>query len=265
MDKYLKLLWEYRGFVLATVVREFQLKHKRSLLGGIWSILNPLSMIVIYTVIFSQIMKAKLPDVESVYGYSIYLCAGIIFWGLFAEMIGRFQVLFIDNANILKKLKFPRLTLPIIVMISALLNVSIILGIFFIFLLVTGQYQFYSVLAVLPVLLVQLIFTVGLGVVLSVLNVFFRDVGQFFSIMMQFWFWLTPIVYPVTILPEGIQNIVLTWNPMAPLISAYQKIFVYGVWPELETLYTPLFTGLLLCFLGFRLYLRHSAEIVDEL
>lgn len=222
-------------------------------------------MIVIYTVIFSQIMKAKLPGVESIYGYSVYLCAGIIFWGLFAEMMARFQTLFLDNGNILKKLNFPRLTLPIIIILSSLLNVSIILGIFFIFLLFTGQFPTSSILAVMPVLLVQLIFTVGLGMSLSILNVFFRDIGQFFTIIVQFWFWLTPIVYPIKILPDAIQKILLTWNPIAPLMSAYQTIFVYATMPKWDSLLIPLLAGLLLCIFGLSLYLKHSADIVDEL
>ena len=265
MNKYLMPLWQYRGFILASVLREFQLKHKSAMLGGLWSILNPLSMIVIYTVIFSQIMKAKLPGVESMYGYSVYLCAGIIFWGLFAEMMARFQSLFLDNANILKKLSFPRLTLPIIVILSGLLNMSIILGIFYLFLLLTGQFFACSILALIPVLLVQLIFTVGLGMSLSVLNVFFRDIGQLFTIIVQFWFWLTPIVYPIAILPDVIQKVVLTWNPMAPLMNAYQTIFVYGVTPDWGSLLPSLLVGLALCFLGLALYMKHSAEIVDEL
>ncbi len=265
MNKYLKPLWQYRDFILASVARDFQLKHRNSILGSVWSILNPLSMIVIYTVIFSQIMKAKLPGVESMYGYSVYLCSGIIFWGLFAEMMTRFQTLFIDNANVLKKLNFPRLTLPIITVFSSLLNVSIIIGIFFVFLLLTGQFPDYTILAVIPVLLVQLIFTVGLGMSLSVLNVFFRDIGQLFTIIVQFWFWLTPIVYPITILPKVIQKIVLTWNPIAPLMNAYQTIFVYGTMPEWDELLTPLLAGLLLCFFGLKLYVKHSADIVDEL
>lgn len=265
MKNSLKILWQYRNFILASVSREFQLKHRNSILGSIWSILNPLSMIVIYTVIFSQIMKAKLPDNDSMYAYSVYLCAGIIFWGLFAEMIGRFQSLFLDNANIIKKLNFPRLTLPIIAVLSSLLNFAIILGLFLVFLLLTGQLPGGAILAVIPVLIVQLLLSVGLGMMLGVLNVFFRDIGQLFTIIVQFWFWLTPIVYPIVILPESVRPILMAWNPMASIIGSYQTIFVYGQIPNWSSLVTPLVVGIVLCVIGLKLYIKHSSDMVDEL
>ena len=134
----LQAVWNFRGFVLGSVRREYQLRYRGTMLGIAWTVLQPLAMILIYTVIFTQVMKAKLPGVEGTFSYSIYLCAGIITWGLFAEIIQRSQSVFLDNANLLKKLSFPRLTLPVIVVASALLNFSIIFGLFMLFLLVTG-------------------------------------------------------------------------------------------------------------------------------
>ena len=91
-----------------------------------WAVINPLAMITVYTVIFSQIMRAKLPNIDSTFAYSIYLCAGIITWGLFSEIVNKGQNVFIDNANLLKKISFPRLCLPVIVVTTALINFSII-------------------------------------------------------------------------------------------------------------------------------------------
>lgn len=258
-------LWQYRTFILASVRREFQLKYQNSILGALWTVLNPLAMIVIYTVIFSQVMKAKLPENDSIYAYSVYLCAGIIAWGLFSEIIGRCQNLFLENANVLKKLSFPRLTLPIIVVLSALLNFSIIGGIFLAFLVLTGQLVGWSILYVIPVLAIQLLFAIGLGMSLGILNVFFRDVGHLFTIVMQFWFWLTPIVYPSAILPDIVRSIIMTWNPMAAIIAAYQTIFVYGTPPDWNSLIIPLISGFAVLFLGLHLYRKHAHEIVDEL
>ncbi len=258
-------LWRYRSFIISSVRREFQLKYQNSLLGTAWTILNPLAMIIIYTIIFSQIMQAKLPNSESFYAYSIYLCTGIIAWGLFAEILGRLQNLFLENANILKKLNFPRLTLPIIVVLSGLLNFAIIASLFLIFLLWTGQLPGNAILFVVPVLIVQLLFSVGLGISLGILNVFFRDIGHLFTIIIQFWFWLTPIVYPATILPETIRMSLMIINPMAPIISSYQTIFVYGTQPDWLTLIIPLVVGIIMMFAGLHLYVKHAHEIVDEL
>jgi lipopolysaccharide transport system permease protein len=113
--------------------------------------------------------------------------------------------------------------------------------------------------------LIQIAFAIGLGVSLGVLNVFFRDVGQLFTVVLQFWFWLTPIVYPASILPEAARNILLGWNPMAPLIAGYQDIFVLGHWPDWESLLMPTVLATLLCVLALRLFRKHSGEMADEL
>lgn len=260
----LNALWAYRGFIFGSVKREFQLKYRNSLLGAAWTVLNPLAMIVVYTVIFSQVMKAKLPGVDNDFAYSIYLCAGTLTWGLFAEIVGRGQTIFLDNANLLKKMSFPRMTLPVIVVFNALVNFGIIFGLFLLFLLLAGFWPGLVVLAAIPLLLIQLLFAVGLGVTLGVLNVFFRDVGQFFGIFLQFWFWLTPVVYPANILPDPIKSF-MEYNPMYPMVGGYQAILVTGQWPDWVSLTYPLILGLVLCSLGMRLFRQHAGEMVDEL
>ncbi len=257
-------VWNYRGFVLGSVKREFQTRYRNSLLGAAWTILNPLSMIIVYTVIFSQLMKARLPGVENSLAYGIYLCAGILAWGFFAEVIGRSQSVFLEHANLIKKLSFPRICLPLIVVLNAGVNFAIIFALFLGFLLVTQSFPGWAVLGVIPVLLIQIAFSIGLGIILGVLNVFFRDVGQFVGIFLQFWFWFTPIVYPLSILPEGIQPLIDA-NPLAPLIAAYQGIFVYGHWPDWSALWPTALLAVALCLLGMRLFRKRSGEMVDEL
>jgi len=265
MSTLVSALWSYRGFVAGSVKREFQSKYRNSLLGAAWTVLNPLAMIVVYTVIFSQVMKAKLPGVDSTFAYSIYLCAGLLTWGLFAEIVGRAQNIFLEHANLMKKLSFPRMTLPVIVVFSALLNFGITIGLFLAFLLLTGNWPGWAVLGAIPVLIVQILFAIGLGITLGVLNVFFRDVGQFFGIALTFWFWLTPIVYPASILPERARDFLLGWNPMAPIMAAYQGIFVAGAWPDWSSLLMPCVAAVLLSLLGLRLFRKRVGEMVDEL
>lgn len=257
-------LWAYRGFILGSVKREFQLKYRNSLLGAAWVLLQPLAMILVYTVIFSQVMRAKLPGVESTFGYSIFLCAGILTWGLFSEIATRSQNMFLENANLLKKLNFPRLCLPVTAVTTALLNFSIIFGLFTAFLLISGNFPGWAYLALLPLLGILVMFAAGLGIVLGVLNVFFRDVGQFFGIFITFWFWLTPIVYPPSILPERVQAL-MAMNPMASLMAAMQGVLVRGEWPQWGSLLYPFVLALALCLLGLRLFRRRAGEMVDEL
>lgn len=260
----LKALWAYRGFILGSVKREFQSKYRNSLLGAAWNIINPLAMIIVYTVIFAQVMRAKLPGVESTFAYSIYLCAGILTWGLFAEMVGRGQNMFLENANLLKKISFPRITLPFIVMTNASLNFVIVFTLFLIFLVISGNFPGWVILATLPILLLQVAFAMGLGMVLGVLNVFFRDVGQFFGIFLTFWFWLTPIVYPISILPDALKPY-MAINPMASIVSAYQGILVSHQWPQWQTLWPTTLLAVLFCLFGLSLFKKNVGEMVDEL
>jgi lipopolysaccharide transport system permease protein len=254
----------YRGFIGGSVKREFQSKYRNSILGAAWTILNPLAMILVYTVIFSQVMRNRLAGVDTPYAYSIYLCAGVLTWNLFAEIATKGQAVFIDNAGLIKKLSFPRLCLPIIVVLNALLNFGIIFGLFTVFLLASGNFPGWPFLALVPLLLLQVTLAIGLGMVLGVLNVFFRDVGQFFNICLQFWFWFTPVVYPVTALPEDVRPL-LAWNPMAPLIMAYQDILVRQALPRWETLLPAAVLAVLLCALGMHLFKKRAGEMVDEL
>jgi len=260
----LRAIYRYRAFIFGSIFREFQSKYRNSLLGAFWTILNPLAMIVVYTLIFSQLMRARLPGVESSFSYSIYLCAGILTWGLFSEITHRCLQIFIDNATLLKKLSFPRMCLPLIVVGSALLNFGIIFSLFTLFLMLSGNFPGWSYLAILPVLVIQVLFAAGLGLTLGILNVFFRDVGQFFSVFIQFWFWLTPIVYPITILPEQIR----TWinlNPMTQLIGAYQNVLVHQRLPDWQSLWPIALVSMMLCVWSLYLFRRRSGEIVDEL
>jgi lipopolysaccharide transport system permease protein len=172
--------------------------------------------------------------------------------------------MFLDNANLLKKLSFPRLSLPVVVVLNASVNFLIVFGLFTVFLLVSGTFPGAAYVALVPVLLIEIAFAIGLGIVLGVLNVFFRDVGQFFTIFVQFWFWLTPIVYPRSILPARL----LPWlelNPMATLITACQGILVEGQWPSWQSLLPVAVLAVALCALGLRLFRRRSGEMIDEL
>lgn len=260
----LRGLWAYRGFVLGSVKREFQSKYANAMLGALWSVLSPLAMILVYTVIFSEVMRTRLPGAESGFAYSIYLCAGILTWGLFAEIVARGQNMFIEQANVIKKISFPRICLPVIVVLSSLVNFAIIFGLFLVFLVATGNFPGLVFAALLPVLAVQVLLAIGLAMIVGVLNVFFRDVGQFVTIAMQFWFWLTPIVYPASILPDEIRGM-LAWNPMVPLIEAYQSILVHGTAPDWQRVGLVALLALLLCVFGMRLFRKRAGEMVDEL
>ena len=151
-----------------------------------------------------------------------------------------------------------------IVVANALVSFVIVFALFTAFLVITGNFPGISYLAIFPVLLVMTLFAIGLGVTLGVLNVFFRDVGQFFGIVLNFWFWLTPIVYSVNILPDSVKS-AMRFNPMAPVIQSFQVVLVQRVWPDWQALWLPAVLGIVLCLFGMGLFRKHAGEMVDEL
>jgi lipopolysaccharide transport system permease protein len=262
--RIIRLLWAYRGFILSSVGREFQLKYRNSLFGPSWVVINPVAMIVVYTIIFSQVMRARLPGLDASFAYSIYLCSGILTWGLFSEITSRAQTIFLENANLIKKINFPKICLPLVVVVNALMNFLIIFGIFLVFLILSGNFPGITILAMLPLLAILVTLAIGLGITLGLLNVFFRDVGQFFGIFLQFWFWLTPIVYPASVLPEAMRDHM--WlNPMASLTVGFQAALMARQWPDWNSLVYPTLVAVLFCMNGMRLFRKHARDMVDEL
>lgn len=257
-------IWAFRHFMLSSIKAEFRGRFARSKLGALWMILNPLAQATIFAIVLSEVLAAKLPHVDSKSAYAVYLMAGTAAWGLFAEIVTRCSTVFIDYANTLKKIAFPRICLPLIVGGSALLNHCLLLfAILFVFLFL-GQSPNLAWL-VLPIgMLLIVLFAFGLGIILGLLNVFSRDVGQVMTIVMQLWFWLTPVVYTADSLPKRF-SFVLAINPMSALVKIYQDALLYGKFPAWENLLTPCMIGAGLFLFAFWIFRRASADLVDAL
>lgn len=264
MKDTIKNLISYRGFIYSSVRREFQSRYQSSLLGPVWVFIQPISLILIYTIVFSTLMKARLPGNNSHVAYSIFLCSGIIFWNLLSEIITKSVNVFVSNANVLKKLNFPKMCLPAIIITSSSINFLILFFVFVIVMLVTGSLHVLSILYIIPLIVLLIVFAISLGMILGIINVFFRDVGQFVLVFMQFWFWLTPIVYPLNILPHW-AKIIVELNPVTGIVLGSQQIFVTGTFPDVILL-VPAFAASVFCtVLAFILFKKRSSDMVDEL
>jgi lipopolysaccharide transport system permease protein len=171
---------------------------------------------------------------------------------------------FLDNGNMIKKLNFPRICLPAITVINALVNFGITFALFIVFLLLTQSFPGWVVFYTLPVLLIQVALAAGIGTIAGVLNVFFRDVGQFVNILLQFWFWFTPIVYSAATLPQSVRPLI-RFNPAAALAEAYQGIYVYGNAPNWHSLWHVAALAAVVCAVALLLFRRHAGDMVDEL
>ncbi len=255
--------WRYRRFVVSSVVNDFRSRLSRSKLGTVWIVLHPLAQVLIFATILSSVLAARLQGIDNKYAYAVYLVSGILCWSLFAEIVQRCLTVFIDNGSLLKKMQFPRIALPLIVVGSSLVsNVALLLAI----LLILPVLGFYPTLAWIwiPVLMVlTVMLATGIGLLLGTLNVFARDIGQVMAIVLQFWFWVTPIVYPVDVVPEAFKS-TLAFNPVAPLVMGYHDVIVYGRAPGAGLVY-PAVMSLILLALGFFVFRRASAELVDAL
>ena len=257
-------VYDYKDFIFASIRREFEITYLNSALGAIWTVIHPLALIFIYAVVFSKIMQARLPTFDGPYGYSVYLCTGILLWTLFSEIALKAQVVFIEQANLMKKVNFPRLCLPVVVVGNGLVRFVIVAAIFAGFLALTGLLPGLVSLALLPIIALTAWFAIALGLWLGILNVFFRDVGHFFSVVLQFWFWLTPIVYPASVLPDRAQELI-AFNPLATLVLAAQAVVSQQAWPDWRALAWVLVVTIILSTATVRLYLLRGPEMQDEL
>ncbi|MBF0528321.1 MAG: ABC transporter permease [Deltaproteobacteria bacterium] len=265
MGGMLASAWRFRHFIISSIVTEFRLRFARSRLGGFWMILHPLTQVMMYALILSSLLSAKLPGiVNNKHAYAIYLTAGILAWSLFTEVINRCLTLFIDNGNLMKKAKFPKITLPLIVTGIALVNNVLLLAAILAIFTLLGHFPGAAALW-LPILMaITLAFGLGLGLILGVLNVFLRDIGQLVPVLLQLGFWFTPIAYMTSIIPENYRGW-MTLNPMYHIVENYQSVLVFNHMPDGIRLAVVGLLSLLALALALFLFRKAAPELVDVL
>lgn len=264
MKDLLRSLWIYRSFILTSIRNDFKVRFAQSKLGVLWMVIHPLMQVLIFATILSEVLSAKLPGIDNKYAYALYLMAGTLCWGLFAESISRCVTLFVDNGNLMKKVAFPRVCLPFICAGSMLINNALlVLAIFAVF-AVLGHMPGASVVWLPVLILLTLLTSMSVGLLLGVLNVFMRDIGQVVPVLLQALFWLTPIVYNISILPESVREI-FKLNPLYPLVTAYQQVLLYGKNPDWMSLLPLTIVGIALGVASLVVFRRASQEMVDVL
>ena len=264
MKNMLLAVWAYRYFIISSIRTEFRSRFARSKLGGLWAVLNPLAMVLVYALILSHIMTAKLPEVATQYAYPVYILSGMLGWTLFSELFGTLLNVFISNGNLLKKMSFPKLALPLISIGTALINFVLFFLMMFIVFGFLGHLPYHALLWLPLLIVITVALATGLGLFFGTLNVFMRDVGQVMNIVMQFWFWLTPIVYMMSIVPP-MYHWMFMLNPMTGIIMGYQNILLYDKAPDLSILVYPTLFSLVMLLLSFVIFKKASEEMADVL
>ncbi|MGD1856064.1 MAG: ABC transporter permease [Leptolyngbyaceae cyanobacterium] len=265
MKSLLTAVWRYRYFILSSIKVDFRSRFVRSRLGGLWLIIHPLVQAATFALVLGQLLSGRLPDMsENKLAYAIYLLAGTLAWTLFTEVITRCLTVFIDNGNLLKKLVFPKICLPLIVTGSAIINNILLLGAVLAVFAVMGYMPGIRVFWVPILIVITLALSLGIGLILGTLNVFIRDIGQVVPIALQLGFWFTPIVYTPDIVPEVVRGL-MQLNPMYWIVRAYQNAILYGTALPWESLGLIFLSSLMLLRLAMTLFRRARHEMVDVL
>ncbi len=220
-------LFRYRGLIESLVARELKARYRGSFLGFFWSFINPLLLLLVYTFVFSYVMKgAHDPRVEP---YALFMFCGILPWTWFSSSLSESASVLISGGNLIKKVLFPAEILPIVSvlanMIHFFLGLPILAG-FLLYSLPSGRLHASELLLFPVVVLVQLILTMGFALILSALTVHFRDIRDILANLLTFWFFATPIIYPYFLL-DGWQGELLKFNPFTHLAITYQEILFF--------------------------------------
>ena len=237
------------------VVRDIKVRYRHSALGLVWTVLNPLLMMVVITIVFSTLFKQNIPN------FPIYYLSGSLIFAFNSESTTTALNSIISNASLIKKVYIPKYLFPLSNVLSGLVNLGFSLIAMFIVMLITGA-PFHATLLLLPIpIFYTFLFSVGLGILLSAVTGFFRDIAHFYSVFILAWTYFTPIFYPVEILPDAAMKI-MQLNPMYHLVSYMRSIVLYGVFPSLKENLLCLCLGLLMLALGLFVFYKKQDKFV---
>jgi len=263
MFKNLKSLLKYRQLIQSMVARELKARYRGSVLGFFWSFINPLLLLLIYSFVFSIVLPNRAPNLEP---YALFMFCGILPWTWFSSSLLESSNVLISGGNLIKKVLFPAEVLPIVSVLSNLVHFFLGLPILAIFLV---YYQhapdFIDLLWFPVVVLVQLVFTLGLALIVSSLTVHFRDFKDILSNVMTFWFFATPIIYPMSMAVAQGGKVYLDMNPMTHIILSYQEILFFpGAFGHWKWLVALGFGSVGLFLLGYFMFDRLRDTFAEE-
>ena len=221
-------LVRYAPLLQNLVGKQLKLKYRGSALGFVWSLLNPLSMVLVYTIVFRYVMRFPVPN------YALFLVAGVIHWEFFSAATAESTAAIIQNRDLIKKINFPRLILPASLVVFELIQLALaFLAFMFIYLILGGSFWWGHLLY--PVaLLVQFVFVLGVAALISASTVFLRDLQHLVQIALRLLFWLTPIIYPLSSVPEHTVPY-FQLNPMTSYVVIYRDLLYERTWPDLSS------------------------------
>jgi lipopolysaccharide transport system permease protein len=267
VDRLTELI-QYRELIKNLVIRDLKVRYKNSLLGFLWSLLNPLAMMAVFTIVFTFMMPNN-----TINKFPVFVLCALLPWNFFRQSVMDSVSSIVSNSSLIKKVYFPREVLPLSVILSNLVNFLLALVVLFAMIFVFRVGLTGWVLLLPLVVFTQVLFALGLGFMLSTANVFYRDTAMIMDVVMLAWFFVTPIFYPIDILPQhrlvlgldlNIHRLTYILNPMASLISTYRVILYHGAHPAANFFFRTFVTSALTLILGFLVFLRYSKLFAEE-
>ncbi len=257
-------LWQHKGLIRQLAYREVTARYKGSFLGIGWSFLQPLMMLGVYTFVFSVVFNARwgVQQAEGRGGFALTLFMGLITYGIFSEMVNGAPNLVLGNVNYVKKVVFPLEILPVVRLLSVLVNALFSLVILFAGLLLIQHSIPWTVVALPLAWLPLLLFSLGCGYFLASLGVFIRDVGATVGVVTTMLFFLTPIFYPIQAVPERFR-ILNGINPIAVFVENARRVTVWGTWPDWSGLTISAVFSLMICLFGFVWFMKSKRAFAD--
>lgn len=255
--KLVQDLKKYREFLKSNVKKDIRGKYKGSFLGVLWSFINPLLSVLVYAIVFPYIMRVKIEN------YLIYLITGIIPWTFFTSSINMGMISILSNADIIKKVYFPRIILPISTVTSCLVNFLISCLIILLFCIGSGLGISIQLLWLPLVVIIQYIMLLGFTFILSAIEMYMRDIEHIVNFILSMAFYVTPILYTPDIFPNKLAW-VLKLNPMAYLVNAYRSIFFYQSMPDLASLGVVGIFSIAIFFIGYFIFEKLQKGFAEE-
>lgn len=239
-------------------LREIKSRYKQSFLGFFWVVLNPFFQMLIMSFVFTKIMKIRQLGIP----YPVFLYAGLLPWIFFANSLSGSMGVLIGNSSLIKKIYFPREILVLSTLLAKTFD-FILASLIFLLLMVFFKIPFTAfMLLFIPIFLIQFLFTYGLSLFLSAINLFYRDVQYLFDLILNLWFYLTPIIYAVEFFPEK-YRFVFKLNPMSVFINAYRQVLLGGNWPNWSSLAIGLTVSLTVYLIAFWIFKKLEGTFAD--
>ena len=255
-----KEILAYRNMIAGLVKRDLRGRYKGSMLGFLWNFVNPLCQMIVYTIVFSTVFPN---DIEK---YYVFIMVGMMPWNFFSDSLMQGSGSIVHQAEMTKKIYFPREVLPMSIVISRLVNLLLTFLIMFVVIMVSGIGISLSSLVWLPlILLVEFIMALGFSLLLSAINVYFRDVEYMTGVVLMAWIWMTPIMYSFDAIFSPWMKWVVGKNPMTPIILAYQNVLYYHKAPDMASLLHSLIFALIVFILGEIVFNKLERNFAEQL